>query len=32
MSECLTTWFADEQWRIVLIHPERAVPNGQKLF
>ncbi len=32
MSECLTTWFADEQWHIVLIHPERPVPNGQKLF
>lgn len=31
MSECLTTGFSDENGDIVLIHPERPVPNGAKL-
>lgn len=32
MSECLTTGFADEAGAVVLIQPDRAVPNGAKLF
>lgn len=31
MSECLVTGFADEQSDIVLISPEKKVPNGSKL-
>lgn len=32
VSECLTTGFADADGAVVLIHPERTVPNGSKLF
>jgi tRNA-binding protein len=32
MSECLTLGVPDEQGRVVLIGPERAVPPGGKLF
>ena len=32
ISECLTTGFADSNADIVLISPERPVPNGCKLF
>jgi tRNA-binding protein len=32
MSECLTTGFPDVTGAVVLIHPERPVPNGNKLF
>lgn len=32
MSEVLVLGFADEQENIVLVHPERPVPNGQKLL
>lgn len=32
MSECLTTWFPDGEWGVVLIHPSQPVPNGWKLF
>lgn len=32
MSEVLVLGFADEQGNIVLVHPERPVPNGQKLL
>jgi tRNA-binding protein len=31
-SECLTTGFADEAGEIVLISPDRPVPNGSRLF
>ncbi len=31
-SECLTTGFADEKGDVVLVMPERKVPNGSKLF
>ena len=32
MSEVLTLGFGDENGDIVLIHPERAVPNGSRMF
>ena len=31
MSEVLTLGFADANGDIVLIHPERAVPNGEHM-
>jgi tRNA-binding protein len=30
-SECLVTGVYDEQGHVVLVHPERPVPNGAKL-
>jgi tRNA-binding protein len=32
ISECLTTGLYDENGVVVLIHPERPVPNGAKLL
>ena len=32
MSEVLTLGFADENGDIVLLQPERAVPNGSRMF
>ncbi len=32
MSECLTLGVPDADGRVVLIEPDRAVPNGGKLF
>ena len=32
MSECLTLGFPDGRGETVLIQPERAVPNGGKLY
>lgn len=32
ISECLTTGFADKNKDVVLVSPEREVPNGSKLF
>lgn len=32
VSECLTTGFADESGAVVLVSPDRPVPNGAKLF
>jgi tRNA-binding protein len=32
MSECLVLGFPDEAGEVVLVGPERAVPNGGKLF
>jgi tRNA-binding protein len=32
MSEVLTLGFADESGDIVLLQPERAVPNGSRMF
>ncbi|HET9335650.1 MAG TPA: tRNA-binding protein [Sphingomicrobium sp.] len=32
MSEVLTLGFADGNDDIVLLHPERAVPNGSRMF
>ena len=32
VSQCLTTGLADENGSVVLVHPERPVPNGSKLF
>lgn len=31
-SECLTTGFPDENGAVVLISPDKKVPNGAKLF
>jgi len=31
-SECLTTGVPDEAGRVVLVSPDREVPNGSKLF
>lgn len=32
LSEVLTLGFADEEGRVVLFQPDRAVPNGSRLF
>lgn len=32
LSECLTLGFADEEGRVVLFAPDKAVPNGSRLF
>lgn len=32
MSQVLVTGVPDEHGRVVLVHPERPVPNGGKLF
>ena len=32
VSEVLTLGFADDQGRVVLVAPERPVPNGARLF
>lgn len=32
LSEVLTLGFTDEQGRVVLIAPERSVPNGARMF
>lgn len=32
ISEVLTLGFADEEGRVVLFAPDRAVPNGSRLF
>lgn len=32
MSECLTTGVPDDVGRVVLLAPDRPVPNGVKLF
>lgn len=32
MSEVLTVGFPDEQGRVVLVRPDRDVPNGARLF
>jgi tRNA-binding protein len=32
VSECLTTGFPDESGAVVLVSPDRSVPNGAKLF
>lgn len=32
ISECLTTGFADKEGNIVLIGPDKEVPNGSKLY
>lgn len=32
MSEVLTLGFADERGDIVLVEPDRAVPNGSRMF
>jgi len=31
MSECLVTWFSDENGDIILARPEKIVPNWAKL-
>jgi tRNA-binding protein len=32
VSECLTTGFSDDSGAVVLVSPDRPVPNGAKLF
>ena len=32
MSECLVTGFPDAEGSVILVQPERPVPNGAKLF
>lgn len=32
MSECLVTGFPDEEGNVVLAVPDKAVPDGKKLF
>jgi len=32
LSEVLTTGFADENGKVVLVSPDQKVPNGNKLF
>jgi tRNA-binding protein len=32
LSEALTLGFADEEGRVVLFSPDKAVPNGSRLF
>ena len=32
MSECLTLGFSDQNGDVVLIQPERSVPNGERLY
>lgn len=32
MSEVLTLGFADEEGAVILVAPDRAVPNGSRLF
>jgi len=32
MSEVLTLGFPDDEGRVVLVRPERPVPNGARLF
>jgi len=31
MSECLVTWFSDQQWHIVLARSEKNIPNWSYL-
>ncbi len=31
MSECLVTWFTDEEWNIILARPQVKVPNWSYL-
>jgi tRNA-binding protein len=31
MSECLVTWFSDQDGHIILARPEFPVSNGEKL-
>lgn len=32
MSECLVTGVPDEEGNIVLVEPDKEIPNGMKLF